>query len=160
VAFNRYGLPSRRRAAVRKISLTMFPAIGYQDNAAPYNLNNVLLHFDSCCTLLHAPRYVEPVDTAACAGVGPYHTSIDVYSFAIIMWELGTGQLAVKALGFHQPTYNNNEVGLAMMAGGRPPIETVLKRYGPGVADLIKDCWSLDRASRPTSTQVKVRKSI
>ncbi len=88
-----------------------------------------------------ALRYVEPVDSIACKGVGPYHTSIDVYSFSIITWELATCESAMEGLGFLYPRRDMDELALAISDGARPPIDgTMLRRYGEEVAQLLRDC--------------------
>jgi hypothetical protein len=99
------------------------------------------------------------VDNTACNQVGPYHISIDVYSFSIIIYELATGELAATGLGFPPEQYDHKKLALAIRDGERPTINDAVKRCGDDLVQLLKDCWSPDRASRPTFDIIKVRKN-
>lgn len=72
---------------------------------------------------------------------GEYSSSSDVWSFAVVLWELGT-------LGaFPYTNISNERVLTYLLEGGRlhvPPTCT------PRLRELILQCWQLDPANRPT----------
>ena len=65
----------------------------------------------------------------------------DVYSFAVVLWEIASGRLPWGNLGHMQILFS---VG---MRGERLPIPSDVQ---PEVAALISDCWSEDPAQRPS----------
>jgi hypothetical protein len=109
-------------------------------------------------------RYVEPVDILAWKPVGGLHTSIDVYSFAVVVWELATGLDIVEHLGLSGR--ENREIGSLV---GYPTI--IASRIQKGASDLvamcgeklsdlaqlIKECWRPDRINRPSADDILVR---
>ncbi len=97
------------------------------------------------------------MDTTACERVGHLHTSIDVFSFAMIIWELATLVPELKAsLGFPEPPYDWKAMALKIQDGERPDIESVVKSCGEDLGNLLKQCWSPSRESRPSSATIKV----
>jgi len=73
---------------------------------------------------------------------GQYSLAADVYSFAIVMWELMTAQ---------EPYENFQVFKIAdfVMQGGRPPVPTdnfVSKEY----VDMMSRCWDPEPIKRPT----------
>jgi hypothetical protein len=102
-------------------------------------------------------RYVELVDLTACQAVGQLHTSIDVFSFSMIICELATLQDLRASLGFNAPPYDRNKMALEILGGKRPDREDVVRSCGEVMARLLEQCWSPVRAVRPSFGKIKVR---
>jgi hypothetical protein len=78
----------------------------------------------------------------------PYDTKADVYSFALILWELITNKV---------PFENLDMMGVLMkvgMNGERPEIPMSDSRLPNELLDLIKICWNQDPTKRPTFGEV------
>ncbi len=90
-----------------------------------------------------------------------FHTSIDVYSFAVIVWELAAGRSMAKHLGFSGQWWEL-PVGYGGMIARRikEDASDLVAMCGDELSDfgqLIKDCWSPDRAKRPSADEIVVR---
>ena len=73
-----------------------------------------------------------------------YSQSVDVYAFAIIMWE---------ALSFSAPWggLKVKKIRKKVITGDRPPVSKRNARDAPdGYVDLMKRCWSQKDKRRPT----------
>ncbi|CAM9612289.1 unnamed protein product [Chrysoparadoxa australica] len=82
-----------------------------------------------------SPRYMAP----EVALHEPYNEKVDVYSFALIMWEMRTLQkpfLGLSVAEFHQRV---------LQMGERPHINP---RWDPEIIQLLEDCWSRDIIKR------------
>jgi len=73
-----------------------------------------------------------------------YTEKIDVYSFAICMWEILTNNLPWENL-------NLNQLTRAVSSGIRPEIPSHIDRR---LADLVIRCWDTDADKRPSFDQV------
>src|SRR5205823_1669071 len=77
----------------------------------------------------------------------PYTPASDIYSFAMIMWEL-TSRIPPfddRAHDFH--------LSLSICKGERPEIiDSTPQCY----IDLMKKCWDLDPLKRPTASELKI----
>lgn len=69
-----------------------------------------------------------------------YSNSCDVYSFAICLWVIFSGQPLY-------PDWNTCDVVTKVVTGARPPISAITS---PQLAALISDCWNSDPSQRPT----------
>eukprot|EP00029_Vermamoeba_vermiformis_P002079 TRINITY_DN1245_c0_g2_i1.p1 TRINITY_DN1245_c0_g2~~TRINITY_DN1245_c0_g2_i1.p1 ORF type:complete len:265 (-),score=43.77 TRINITY_DN1245_c0_g2_i1:31-825(-) len=76
-----------------------------------------------------------------------FNTSADLYSFAILMWEVITNESAFSAAEFGW----NTEIENFVKAGNRLPLP---KDMDSRLARLISDCWAQDPATRPPITLV------
>jgi serine/threonine protein kinase len=84
----------------------------------------------------------------------PYSFPADVFSFAIVMWELAAQRLPWETL----------EASVMMVpsllrlleADERPPLGEDWPLMEP-LVDLMQECWSLDPAKRPTFLEIKKR---
>jgi hypothetical protein len=75
----------------------------------------------------------------------PYDHKADVFSFAIVLWELLTGKLPYEYL-----TPIQAAVGVVQKCL-RP---TIPKHTHPKITELLEKCWQQDPASRPDFTEI------
>jgi hypothetical protein len=85
------------------------------------------------------------------------HCSIDIYSFSVILWELATGRVLEYNLGVPGPPYDRDDVNARVRDGTRPLMYDAADVCGEEVVQLIKKCWDVDRQTRPSSSEIKVR---
>jgi serine/threonine-protein kinase TNNI3K len=87
---------------------------------------------------LGAPLYMAPevVD-------GEYDERCDVFSFAMVLWEIATGKPLAQ---LYQRELDQNPFGLveAIARGKRPPLDAL----GPEVSGIVECCWDGDPESR------------
>eukprot|EP00544_Gedaniella_sp_CCMP2646_P007213 CAMPEP_0202487526 /NCGR_PEP_ID=MMETSP1361-20130828/5799_1 /ASSEMBLY_ACC=CAM_ASM_000849 /TAXON_ID=210615 /ORGANISM="Staurosira complex sp., Strain CCMP2646" /LENGTH=364 /DNA_ID=CAMNT_0049116901 /DNA_START=834 /DNA_END=1928 /DNA_ORIENTATION=- len=76
----------------------------------------------------------------------PYNTKADVYSFALLLWEVLALQRPVAR--HTKKTYRTRVV----KKGERPPMDT---SWPVEIQELLKKCWSSDMNERPTMKQVR-----
>ncbi|CAM6085958.1 unnamed protein product [Calypogeia fissa] len=76
-----------------------------------------------------------------------YDRKIDVFSFAIVLWELLTGRLPYADLTPLQAAVGVVQKGL------RP---TIPKHTNPKIADLLERCWKADPSLRPEFSEITV----
>jgi serine/threonine protein kinase len=76
----------------------------------------------------------------------PYTEASDIYSFAMILWEVGTGERP-----YTDRPYDDTLL-LCIKKGLRPEIPKTLPEC---YADLIKDCWNYYPHRRPTALDIK-----
>ena len=76
----------------------------------------------------------------------PYTPASDIYSFAMIMWELTSlvPPFDDRAHDFH--------LSLSICKGERPEI---IEGTSQCYVDLMKKCWDLDPLKRPTASKLK-----
>jgi serine/threonine protein kinase len=77
-----------------------------------------------------------------------YKTPADVYSFAVVMWEIVTRELPFSQYEF------NYEVVEAVKSGERPPLPD---NCSPLLKSLILDCWKHDPVQRPSFEEIQWR---
>lgn len=80
----------------------------------------------------------------------PVTAKVDVYSFAILMWEMLTGKFAWDGYTYHQIVYQ-------VMQGNRPPLPDHNHFGMPALNKLIAECWLQQPEDRPTSAQAESR---
>lgn len=80
-----------------------------------------------------------------------YGPAVDVYSFAVVLWELATRQRPWDELGT-ELTYIQlcEQLTRALQNGRRLTIPQDVAEKQPGYARLIRECWVGDPAERPT----------
>ncbi|KAG9295601.1 hypothetical protein G9A89_000966, partial [Geosiphon pyriformis] len=71
----------------------------------------------------------------------------DIYSFAMILWELATGKPS-----FHDYSHDNI-LTMAILSGARPKI--IFSLIPPSIAEIIKKCWGANPKDRPTANEVE-----
>jgi tRNA A-37 threonylcarbamoyl transferase component Bud32 len=79
------------------------------------------------------------------AGAGNYSSKVDVYAFAVVLWEILTGQMPYAGL---EPAQIVSQV---LMHDTRPRIPDSAT---PQLRDLIVDCWAREPESRPTFDEI------
>ncbi|KAG9300659.1 hypothetical protein G9A89_023457 [Geosiphon pyriformis] len=78
-----------------------------------------------------------------------FTTAGDIYSFAMILWELATGKPP-----FHD--YSHDQILImAILNGQRPKITSPI--IPPSIAKLIEKCWDPNPENRPTTREVYKR---
>jgi serine/threonine protein kinase len=76
-----------------------------------------------------------------------FDTSADLYSFALLMWEVITNESAFSSADYTWQTEIENFV----LQGKRLPLP---KELDPRLAQLITECWDQEPANRPLMTTV------
>ena len=75
----------------------------------------------------------------------PYTEKVDVYSFAIVVWQMARDRVPFKGL-------NRDEFFEQIVANGeRPKLD---KAWPPAFTDLITQCWHKDPSKRPSFDEV------
>eukprot|EP00505_MAST-04D_sp_SCG-Rhode-Island_P002845 Stramenopile-MAST_4_protein_2845 len=80
----------------------------------------------------------------------PFDQKCDVYSFAIVIWEIFTREAVWGNLE------SNDNILLAVTQGRRPPLDEgkYVELYGGDLLDILKRCWEQDPDDRPTFVEV------
>eukprot|EP00934_Nitzschia_sp_Nitz4_P005541 Nitzschia sp. Nitz4//scaffold11_size288233//198299//200606//NITZ4_000797-RA/size288233-snap-gene-0.29-mRNA-1//1//CDS//3329534143//5531//frame0 len=86
-------------------------------------------------------RYMAPEVAEAL----PYNHKADVYSFAIIFWELNSGKKPFIGL-------NREQFYERVVHGGERP--SLNKKWPPELCKLLSSCWDVDIENRPTFAQI------
>ena len=73
----------------------------------------------------------------------PYNEKVDVYSFAMILWELISGEQVFSNMSKDE---HKQEV---VLGGQRPSLNPILARAPVGVARLLERCWDANHQLRP-----------
>lgn len=76
-----------------------------------------------------------------------YNLSVDVFSFAILLWEICT--LEKPFDGFTEAQHMN----LVVQRGYRPKLEH-LKLWPVGIKTILSECWETDMHKRPTFREI------
>ena len=75
---------------------------------------------------------------------------MDIFSFAMLLFELLTGQRPFQSLK------TSTELNQAVMQGKRPVVvEGNRNPAFPGMVDLMLDCWKQDAYERPSASEVR-----
>lgn len=88
-------------------------------------------------------RYMAP----EVADNKPYGYSSDMYSFAIMLWEML--QMEIPFPRYTKKAHSE----LVVKKGGRPKIED---SWGPGMKGFLKSCWNQDLKRRPTAAKASL----
>ena len=78
----------------------------------------------------------------------PYNSSVDVYSFGILLWQMARDQVPFKGYGKEQ------FVKEVVLGGLRPKLD---KSWPTGLTDLIEKSWHKDFLERPTFPEIQER---
>ena len=73
----------------------------------------------------------------------PYNEKVDVYSFAMILWEMISGEKAFSGMS------REDHKQAVVIGGQRPSLGPVLARAPVEVARLLERCWDGDHMQRP-----------
>ncbi|RIA80947.1 kinase-like domain-containing protein [Glomus cerebriforme] len=76
----------------------------------------------------------------------PYSEASDIYSFAMILWEVGTGEKPYADISY------DNALAVQIIKGQRPEIP---KEIPECYANLIRQCWNTNPKERPTALEIK-----
>jgi len=74
----------------------------------------------------------------------PYGYSCDMYSFAIMLWEMLSCNRPFS--GYSQKMHHENVV----IKGGRPKVD---ENWGPAMKGFLNSCWNQDLNKRPTAAK-------
>jgi serine/threonine protein kinase len=96
------------------------------------------------CTPTHAAPEVFT------SSIIEYKSSVDVYSFAIIMWELATRDRPWSEFDHLGYTAFRSALGTALLAGRRPRLPGTFDIERPVFASVLRKAWSTDPTMRPT----------
>lgn len=75
----------------------------------------------------------------------PYNEKVDVYSFAIIVWQMARDRIPFK--GFTKEEFMKQLVS----EGQRPKLD---KNWPPKFSKLLEHCWDVDHMRRPSFTVI------
>jgi hypothetical protein len=78
----------------------------------------------------------------------PYNSSVDVYSFGILLWQMARDQVPFQGYGKEQ------FVKEVVLGGLRPKLD---KSWPAGLTDLIVKSWHMDSRERPTFPEIQER---
>ena len=78
----------------------------------------------------------------------PYNEKVDVYSFALILWEMISGEQAFAGMSKEE---HRVEV---ILGGQRPPLGPIRARAPVEVARLLERCWDGDHMRRPAFASI------
>ncbi|CAM9547024.1 unnamed protein product [Ectocarpus sp. 12 AP-2014] len=78
----------------------------------------------------------------------PANESADVYSFAIVLWEMVSLELPFQFYGVKQLSER------VVFGGDRPRLAP---EWPAGFSDLLARCWSADLSERPSMAEVEKR---
>lgn len=88
-----------------------------------------------------------------------YNTKCDIYSFGVVLWEIGT-----RKFPFGRHTMNQLQIGSAVAKGKRPdtmPSQTgphpVAPTFGELYVELMEACWNHDPGQRPSAEEVRAK---
>lgn len=95
-------------------------------------------------TLCGTPSWIAPEIFRGDA----YSSAVDVYSFAIVFWEL---------INFKKPYGDQDRVKLPYLIGVKRLRPTIPQHLPPYLTDLMTDCWKEDPHERPTFKEVVSR---
>ena len=96
-------------------------------------------------------RYRDPAAAAAAAASSSssaLRSASDVYSFAILAWQLLSGG---------QAPFEGMEAAAALahaQAGGRPPLQTLPQQLPAALHALLQQCWAGEQEARPTAADI------
>lgn len=65
----------------------------------------------------------------------PYNEKVDVYSFAVLLWQMVTGKEPYSDMTPDEHTQ------LAMVEGVRPSLTPIVSRTPVGVSKILENCW-------------------
>eukprot|EP01064_Diplonema_japonicum_P018718 TRINITY_DN27402_c0_g1_i1.p1 TRINITY_DN27402_c0_g1~~TRINITY_DN27402_c0_g1_i1.p1 ORF type:complete len:361 (+),score=76.97 TRINITY_DN27402_c0_g1_i1:64-1146(+) len=82
---------------------------------------------------------------------GRYTTKVDVYAFAMILYELATLHLPWSTSNQEEPITFTEGLRREIIAGHRPPLPDYVH---PFTASLIKKCWHPDPTLRPSFKRI------
>jgi hypothetical protein len=77
--------------------------------------------------------------------MGQYNYKVDVYAYAIVMWEVATGDIPYRGLESTQI------IAQVMMNDMRP---TIPNKLPEGIKKLLAQCWSRDPINRPSFAEI------
>ena len=70
----------------------------------------------------------------------PYHHTVDVYSFSIVVWQVMTGQVPFREMG------KKRYMDKVVHHGYRPPLN---RNWPKRFRELLQACWDEDKNARP-----------
>ena len=79
----------------------------------------------------------------------PYNEKVDVYSFAMILWELISGEQVFSNMS------KDEHMQEVVLGGQRPSLSPILARAPAGVARLLELCWHAKHQRRPDFASIE-----
>ena len=79
----------------------------------------------------------------------PYNEKVDVYSFAMILWELISGEQVFSNMS------KDEHMQEVVLGGQRPSLSPILARAPAGVARLLERCWHAKHQRRPDFASIE-----
>mmetsp|Transcript_28157 Transcript_28157/g.66678 ORF Transcript_28157/g.66678 Transcript_28157/m.66678 type:complete len:220 (+) Transcript_28157:44-703(+) len=77
-----------------------------------------------------------------------YTLAADVFSFAIVLWELGTCELIYPNMTASQITFGVLREGL------RPSVDLLRKGFSPALVEMMQRCWLHEAEARPSFQEI------
>lgn len=94
----------------------------------------------------HAPEVLSEQEQPGCPGESKYTEKADVYSFAMICFELLTGKIP-----FEEGHLQGDQMSRNIRAGERPLFPFAAPKY---LTNLTKKCWHTDPLQRPNFSTI------
>ena len=88
------------------------------------------------------PAYMAP----EVAQWKPYNEKADIYSFAVILWQMTTGEIPFESV-------SPEEFLTTVWKSGQEPLP-LYNTIPAGLRPLIKKCWALNLSLRPSATEI------
>lgn len=83
----------------------------------------------------------------------PYNEKADIYSFGILLWQIGTGKLPFAGFSLEKLVIQVIQGGLRPEIGGNGSGRSKIE-INPTIADICQLCFHSDSERRPSATEL------